>query len=230
MTQQMDLKRGLVGHWTMDSEDTNTNTIYDSSAYDNTGENIGTISTNSGKIRDSYSYDGNSYTYLGEIEEAQFQSNDSFTVSAWFNPSGQPSDYPMIISPESSGTTNGIWNILQDDSSGSWNGKMGFRISTDSDFITLNQAPAPLNEWTFFVAIYDGSTASQYVNGELNDSVNASFTPDPYPGDWTIGTGNSTPEYGLDGRIDDVRIYNRKLSEKEIQALYNMRSQRNANI
>jgi hypothetical protein len=41
---------------------------------------------------------------------------------------------------------------------------------------------------------------------------------------------NQDDDPRLTGEVDDVRLYERALSEDEIQALYNMRSQRNSNI
>lgn len=78
---------------------------------------------------------------------------------------------------------------------------------------------------------YDGSKQKIFINGELSESLSAAFSPftPSSPESITIGTGIvSGGEYGegiprqvKNGLIDDLRIYNRALSESEIQNLYN---------
>jgi len=83
------------------------------------------------------------------------------------------------------------------------------------------------------VATYDQPSGAMrlYENGMLTSEnlYNSTLTPvvplDPayHPG-VGIGTNNSFPDssvnYGFNGAIDDVRIYNRALTASEVQALY----------
>ena len=171
-----------------------------------------------------FNFDGaNDFIDGGAISGAQFTSNESFTVTAWINPESQSSDYPMVISPEDQSSTNNIWNFLQNDNSGTWTGFMKFRIVSSSDFVDLSNMSVPLNEYTHISFGYNASTneAFEYTNGVERDRINIDFSPVTYPGDWTIGAGNSSPEYNFGGRIDDVRIYNKALTNSEISDIFN---------
>ena len=80
-----------------------------------------------------------------------------------------------------------------------------------------------LYEWYFVVGTYDGSVMKLYVNGTLTawKSISGNLlynTNDIYIGDlqfYNNGTLGLLP-----GNIDEVRIYNRALTEEEIISLY----------
>lgn len=76
-----------------------------------------------------------------------------------------------------------------------------------------------LNQWYFIASVYDGSKIRQYVNGTAVDSVAFSYTivADSRP----LMIGADTPGFFevFDGKIDDLRIYNRALSPGEIAEL-----------
>ena len=75
--------------------------------------------------------------------------------------------------------------------------------------------------WIHFIGTYDGTTIKAYINGELKDTTtwigNIADTTRPLIfGNFDTGTYN----YFWRGILDDVRIYNRVLSENEILQLY----------
>ena len=82
-----------------------------------------------------------------------------------------------------------------------------------------------LNKWYHVAAVYRNSTnrAKIYLNGTVVNDVSASATGDQITrtsADLFIGgarNGNSL----FNGSIDDVRIYNRVLSDEEVSRLYN---------
>jgi len=78
-------------------------------------------------------------------------------------------------------------------------------------------SPIPVGAWTHLASTYDGSSLQLYVNGVLVTStslaggISASSNP--------VRFGGNVP-YGefFDGRIDDIRLYDRPLSATELQA------------
>ncbi len=110
-----------------------------------------------------------------------------------------------------------------------WNGQSGFGftlslndkaqgVSTGSGFYKLNQ-------WYFVVGTYDGAAIKLYVNGILINSLETTGTMKDYGMDLYIARlGNKSDYYNttfhLPGQVDDVRIYSRALSDKEILKLY----------
>jgi len=90
----------------------------------------------------------------------------------------------------------------------------------------------PTNVWTSFAATYDGMTKSLYINGTLNVSVSYTF-----PANWDtsfmgegIGGDFAGQAETFDGVIDDIRIYNRALSDTEVQQLYAIESGPRVNL
>ncbi len=97
----------------------------------------------------------------------------------------------------------------------------GFQISYDAANSYQYHAgvdqvlgPASLN-WVHLAISYDGTTATAYYNGEFV----ATFTPaagDLRMNKYAVGV-NRAEDNWFDGSIDDFRVYNRALSQEEIQ-------------
>ncbi len=77
-----------------------------------------------------------------------------------------------------------------------------------------------LNTWYHAVVSCDGSKTYAYVNGVLIGDTQPSFLPSSIEGN-DIAIGGATYYAGMQffGRINDVRIYNHCLSQKEIKEL-----------
>jgi hypothetical protein len=73
-----------------------------------------------------------------------------------------------------------------------------------------------VNTWTHLAATYDGAVLRLYVNGTLAGSLSRAGSIDASAGPLRIG-GNSLWGEWFNGRIDEVRVYNRALSQGEIQ-------------
>ena len=95
-----------------------------------------------------------------------------------------------------------------------------FRLYIDQ--ISLTSSTTPLNEWVHCVATYDGTTMKSYVNADENTVTTKANSA-------SINTNTDNVEIGryqgLDSkiyseRIDEPRIYNRALTQKEITNNY----------
>ena len=76
--------------------------------------------------------------------------------------------------------------------------------------------------WYHVVGTYDGTNVKIYVNGSLENSATYSATPGTTNQPLVIGRwyGNYN-DYYTDGKIDQVRIFNKAISATEVTALYN---------
>ena len=79
-----------------------------------------------------------------------------------------------------------------------------------------------LNEWQFVVGTYDGSTMKVYADGVLDATLQVSRPLPMNTRNLFIGKDDHPDwPYLVNGRIDEVRIYNRALTASEIWTLYN---------
>ncbi len=202
---------GLVGHWKFDEEIGTT--AYDASGNENHGTLVGGPEWVDGKMGGALDFDGvDNYVNCGNDESLDI--TDTLTISLW-------AKVPAITGPNvfiGSGTdwqsaysffireSNQISFAFND------NGTRKYYIHTVPEIDT---------SWHHFVASYNSGTEYvyldnvKYIASSLDSSVARNFNTVKigYVG------GVSPPRY--DGLIDDVRIYNRVLSEEEIQDLYN---------
>jgi len=76
------------------------------------------------------------------------------------------------------------------------------------------------NEWIFFCFVIDGTSYKYYHNAVLTNTFNTSSTiiTDGSLGDLHIGAYGSG--FTFNGRLDDIAIYNRVLTDAEITQLY----------
>jgi hypothetical protein len=79
-------------------------------------------------------------------------------------------------------------------------------------------------QWYFVALTYNGQKMKYYINGEVHDSLSVSKTLGVTTEILAIGRHPfSGYDYWFNGKIDDVRIYNRALTADEMLILYNER-------
>ncbi|MCX7743278.1 MAG: T9SS type A sorting domain-containing protein [Flavobacteriales bacterium] len=96
-----------------------------------------------------------------------------------------------------------------------------FSTATERYFQTAN--PVDTSSWNHFVITYNYDSLSLFVNGQLENRIykgfNSIFSPSE---DVLLGkSGNTLNDRYFNGKIDDVRIYNRVLASNEVDSLYN---------
>lgn len=96
-----------------------------------------------------------------------------------------------------------------------------FRNSSGSSFDIVYGGLA-LNSWNHFLATYNGSIFKLYHNGTAVDSVAANGVITSSNAAFLMGTlPFQSTNFDLDGRLDDVCLWNRALSPSEVSAWYN---------
>jgi hypothetical protein len=204
---------GLVGHWRFDAS---TGTLAADSAGSNDGTLVNMDSSDwvSGKIRNALDFDG-SDDYVNAGNSSSVGLTDNFTYAAWVKTELDSHVHSLYDKDSIGGDTSNtaqikIWSsnyLILHKNNGATTG-------------TLNTIPQ--NTWTHIAVTYASGTSKFYINGDLDNTdntVTGTFTATTY--DMYIGRrGNDTAE-NFNGQIDDVRIYNRVLSDGEIAELYN---------
>ncbi len=150
---------------------------------------------------------------------------DSFTITAWVNPSNLDAGSRIFIDDENN-EQKGFGFSLGDGGSG----KLRFYSRGVNPIIVDTGVVIKANEWSFVTAVHNSITKTReiYVNG-VAQPLNNGSTINTYTGDWGIDTGPATIGGETDdgetnnrftGSIDEVRIYRGALSASEISDIY----------
>jgi hypothetical protein len=210
------LLQGLVGWWKLD--DGTGSTAADSSGNGDTGTLMNGAAWAPGRVGpSSVSLDGSDqFVDVGNPSDLNLTS--AMTLSAWVEPTSLTAWQRVI-------TKMGDDSVPENDSyvlgvSGNGGVYFGLFQNGSQDFID-GSTPLTLNAWNHIVATYDGNTARIYLNGVLQqEEFQLSGAVDASTGDVRIGIGASS-SYGFQGAIDDARIYDRALSQQDVENLYN---------
>lgn len=222
---------GLVGHWKMD-EIPGGGVAADSSGYANDGTPTGATGTNnkpqpstavpSGAnhiTSRSMDFDGtDDQVDVGNGAALQITGN-AMTMSAWINADAWPaaSDYPAIISKVNGVSPYGGYQINLDADAGN---KFACAMAINSTWrVRLTTSTYSPGTWYNVVCVYDGATLTAYVNGVADGSSPYTGAVRNVSANMLIGKNAGGSDY-INGRIDDVRIYNRALTTAEVAALY----------
>ena len=219
-----DIISGLVGHWYMNDDDTNT-TVVDSSSNENDGvfnDSTGDPNTNAhtdtGKINTALRFDDNDdYVDIGDVTITDNLA--AMSVGAWIN-TDNVNNNGIIVSKINNATADGwgIYTRLASD-------EIKFIIETDNGaaVATWSYGVEDISGWHHLLGTYDGTNIRLYY-----DSVEKAIQP--HTGTITntsqrLLIGMEWRSGGLflpfDGLIDDVRIYSRVLTSDERDLIYN---------
>lgn len=145
--------------------------------------------------------------------------NQDYTISAWINPrSLTGSDGAgTIVSKVKDGADKEYRFVLID-------GDLHFDVENNSNnqFAQTNTALVEADDWQHVAVTFNSATTTPtfYYNGSVQTSTSSIDTlPDELNDDLYIGTTGGAYYNHInkfDGQIDDIRIYNRVLSEEEI--------------
>mgnify|MGYP000932915737 CR=1 FL=1 len=203
------LTDGLVGHWKMDEASGNA---IDSSGNGFTTTSVGTPSFTGGKFGNSVLTSSGSHNAGDQTAHSGLS---SLTLSSWVYMNDLNATWSFIA---------GKSNFWSDNDYGLYtNGTtIGFFVDTGTDSRKLSTITGTgyIGGWHLWTAVYDGSTAKFYLDGEEKSSQPATGTINDTSFAFTIGARN-VGDYNFSGKIDETRIYNRALSPKEVSDLYN---------
>ncbi|MFP4403497.1 MAG: LamG-like jellyroll fold domain-containing protein [Candidatus Woesearchaeota archaeon] len=138
------------------------------------------------------------------------------TVSVWAN-TRIFDDAGAIFSLGTTGNNGEDFSLRTLNSENNWRAQ--FWGSEDINFDTTNIGIQSFNEWTHFTITYDGTEVIIYVNGTqiANELVSLNTVDDET---FKIGWWTNRPETEtFDGIIHDVRVYDRVLTETEVNNL-----------
>jgi len=204
---------GMISYWKLEE----TAAPYEDSFGLNDGDCTSCPDPVTGQVGGAQDFDDTEPANTIEIPNSDSYSSE-LTLMAWINPDNLDVVDRGIISRNNS-------FVLEVESDGD---ELSFTIISGTSFDEF-ESDAPENEipvgiWTHVAATFNSGISTIYINGELIDSKLINFTTigasfDPYTIGWTSHTQWPGSRY-FDGKIDEVAIYDRALSEIEIFDLY----------
>jgi hypothetical protein len=206
-TESASLNYGLVAYYPF------TGNAGDSSGNANHGIVNGAILTSDrfGKVNSAYSFN-NSIISAPYKSYLTFSDLKTFSVSIWIytSVSNNTTHYLGMRQP---GSQSQFWQLYSA-------GGLAFQSNTNSTMIGIyvQNQQVPINSWTNIVGTYENGNWKLFMNGVLIQSVTSTlaFNNDV---NTPLTIGNSGSFQPFKGRLDDVRIYNRALTQEEITYL-----------
>ena len=147
---------------------------------------------------------------------------DSFTITAWIKPDVIGNDQRIFADDESN--SGGFAFSLGDPG----DGRLRFFSRNVSPVSLDSSAAITAGQWYFVTAVHDASARTRqiYVNASAVTSASS------YTGSWGSDSGaasiggetnsagsEAVPNWRFDGNIDEVRVYDKALSQAEIAAV-----------
>jgi beta-lactamase regulating signal transducer with metallopeptidase domain len=217
---QVRLQHGLVGHWPLDGH------TRDSSGRGHHGRDWSKFTTDRfGVPHSAFAGDRGSLVFP---DHEELEVDESFTVAAWIRPTEFSRHGNNIIKKWYSSDVSGEWGFhvrggkLQLNAANYDRGSVYEKLYTDAGVIKLN-------EWAHVVATFDRGRMTIYLDGEpiatMQSKVERTTTKKYRHDELRIGGGwqtGSASVYHFIGAIDDVYLYNRALSAREVAALRNV--------
>ncbi len=155
-------------------------------------------------------FDGvNDYVWIDYSLKDKISPTKQVTYEAWIYPEDTSKLQDIIL--------NGAWyrRVIVG------YGKIGFELMINNqDKLLWSNTNIQPNKWYYVVATYDGSKMKLYINGKLDSELPASGSiGSPYTSTYI---GAQPPKEYFNGTIDEVYIWDRALTPKEIKERYEM--------
>ncbi len=209
----------LVSQWKMN--DNAANTVVTDSKSTNTGTSASNTSTLSvsGKISTALKFERASIDFIDVGHGSQLNISGDITISAWvYFTATDAGDINTIVSKSINGGAYDQYFLFE------IGGNIYMRVrNTSASVFDGIQTSAGINKWQFVCGVVNGTTVTTYVNGSSAGGTTATVTGTraTISTSTKIGKLNDAGPFLMRGNLDDVRIYNRALTQSEITALYN---------
>ena len=171
-------------------------------------QNNGATVNSSGKLGSCYSFNGSS-NYL--FSEYNFY-NLNYSVSAWIYTTSTSATQTIVCDRVDVGygfSTFLIGGKLRIDAGG-------------NNLMWTTSYSYPANTWFHLAVTYDGTNVSYYINGVFKEKKAQALNSSKWGNITSIGASQTNGSgYGnyLNGRLNDIRIYDHCLSAKEVKEI-----------
>jgi hypothetical protein len=175
-----------------------------------------------GKSSKAYSFNGtDAIMTIPKFNNAD--AVDHFTISIWAKPKIESGQAFLLSLSSQSTYAHSIQLIKNSSSYQSWieivRCQPGTSVCGSQYFNQFINDPT--DKWTHFVVGQNNSSPFLYINGQEVALSGFYYSPISFANGGIIGSAISGTSGFYKGDLDDIRIYNRTLSQEEIQQLFN---------
>jgi Concanavalin A-like lectin/glucanases superfamily/Secretion system C-terminal sorting domain len=205
---------GLVGYWP-----------FNGNANDQSGNNLNGTVTGATLTMDRFGNTNSAYNFNGISNKIEVNDNSqlqltTFTVSLWVNAT---SGYSLVNKSNWSDGSLETFNIGLGTNLLNSSIKMNSNCFAGQGWNNITTNTGSLyNSWKHVVVVFNGSNVKHFINGvQVNSQPLVGLMDTCFGGKLKFGAWwQSSPDY-LNGKLDDIGIWNRALTQQEITAMYN---------
>ncbi len=198
---------GLVAYW--DFDENGGGTANDRSGNGHDGELVGDAEWVEGAFGSALRFD-EALEYVLVPHDDALNFTDAVTFAMFFNPDDVLASRRLMVK------NNSIFVIFDFGAAGS----IDFLVKPNNDFVESTTAEWTVGTWYHFAGTFDGDTLRVYVDGELEGETDIGVDIAPSDLDLWIGADdNGRPTDSFPGVLDEVRLYDRALTQGEIGEL-----------
>ncbi|MBV9988516.1 MAG: HYR domain-containing protein [Chitinophagaceae bacterium] len=144
---------------------------------------------------------------------APFNSPNAMSLEMWVKPT---SNLPLVQNVVAKSTFNQNNSYVFPRTDDGWQ-SFSFWLAVNGQWKVVSAPFASLNNWTHVAATYDGFFMRIYMNGNLVGSLSAPGTITINSNDISIGQQDGYNQEFYKGGLDELRFWNRALTQCEIQ-------------
>ncbi len=173
--------------------------------------------TSNGKVGGAYFFDGIN-DFIEIPEHTALNITQDITIEAWINWSGEANSTDDIQNIVSNGYFRRALRVTEPDHFAGGNQILSFFNIGGTDIDLYSTTQLVPNNWYHIVTTYNRSEIKIYINGISDTVVPASGQI--HTTDVSTFIGTEETDYFFSGKIDEVKIYNRPLSAKQVYENY----------
>jgi len=173
------------------------------------GQLVGGVTYADGLCQQAFSFDGSGTVRIADAPDLDFGPSGAITIELWAYRTGTAD--PEHFIGKRSGCAQGTDSI---------NYQMAFNVPAGQGLVcegVTTGYPMPMMSWHHLVGVFDGTNGDFYLDGQLIGSgigTNGPINSAP------LLLGGSGDCADFEGLMQNIRIYNRSLSESEVASLY----------
>ncbi len=155
-----------------------------------------------------------------QVPPGTYFDSTEYTISVWIYPSNAGSWARIFDFGNGPSADNIIFTLSDSNSLQAY-----FQIFSGSNYLSKTSSkPITENQWQFLTATFNGTIATVYLNGTLvAESIirNNTLPINLWRSNCYIGKSNWATDGYSNSHLDDIRFYNKSLTQEEINELMN---------